>query len=70
MSSSPSAWQTILGGVTGRARKRFWQSRLVFICAQPPLIFYLEVFQPRWLLHYLVWMSFLTWLSSELPTEP
>lgn len=46
----------------------FWESRLGFIAANAPFILWMQFFRPAWLVPYLVWMSWLTWLSSELPT--
>lgn len=49
-------------------RRRFWKARLAFIIANAPAILLLQVYRPHWLVPYLVWMSWLTWLSSELPS--
>lgn len=49
-------------------RRRFWTARLVFVVLNAPLIAWLQAAEPSWLVPYLVWMSWLTWLSSELPT--
>jgi hypothetical protein len=49
-------------------KKKFWTARLVFILLQVPLIVYLQWKMPDLLVQYLVWMSWATWLSAELPT--
>lgn len=49
-------------------KKKFWTARLIFIVANAPFILWMELNKPDWLVAYLVWMSWLTWLSSELPT--
>lgn len=46
----------------------FWETRLGFIAVNAPFILWMQLFRPAWLVPYLVWMSWLTWLSSELPT--
>lgn len=54
--------------MTTSNRKKFWWSRLGFVLANAPVILYLQLEQPQWLVPYLVWMSWFTWLSAELPT--
>ena len=54
--------------MTNRKRK-FWWARLAFILANAPVILWMQLMHPSWLVPYLVWMSWATWLSSELPTE-
>jgi hypothetical protein len=49
--------------------KLFWKIRLGFILANGPFIFWMQMERPAWLIPYLVWMSYLTWLSAELPTK-
>lgn len=49
--------------------RKFWFTRLGFILANAPFIVWMQVFRPQWLVPYLVWMSWATWLSSELPTK-
>lgn len=51
------------------AKKKFWTARLVFVLANAPVVLVLQLYFPEFLLQYLVWMSWLTWLSAELPTE-
>lgn len=52
-----------------RRRRKFWHARLVFVLANAPAILAMQLLAPRYLIPYLVWMSWLTWLSSELPTD-
>ena len=40
----------------------------MFIAANAPVILVLQLVNPDALVPYLVWMSWFTWLSSELPT--
>lgn len=54
---------------TARRERRFWTVRLIFILANAPVIAAMQLFRPSWLVPYLVWMSWGTWLSSELPTK-
>jgi hypothetical protein len=54
--------------VKPRTRKRFWTARLIFVVLNAPLIALLQWKAPDLLVAYLVWMSWATWLSSELPT--
>jgi len=49
--------------------KLFWKLRLAFIIANGPFILWMQLNHPSWLIPYLVWMSYLTWLSAELPTK-
>lgn len=49
-------------------KKKFWETRLAFILANAPFILWMQFYEPTWLVPYLVWMSWFTWLSSELPT--
>ena len=52
-----------------RARKWWWESRVVFILLNAPFILWMQLVHPSWLVPYLVWMSWATWLSSEMPNE-
>lgn len=49
-------------------KRKFWRARLIFIGLNAPAILWMQVYRPSWLVPYLVWMSWLTWVSSELPT--
>jgi hypothetical protein len=48
--------------------KKFWFTRLGFVLAAAPWLLYCQLFRPEWLIPSLVWMSWFTWLSAELPT--
>lgn len=61
----PLKFNDLLDGVTAEG---FWKSRLAFILTNGPFILYMQLYHPSWLVPYLVWMSWATWLSSELPT--
>ena len=50
-------------------KQKFWWARLAFVLANAPVILWMQLVHPSWLVPYLVWMSWATWLSSELPTE-
>ena len=52
-----------------KARKWWWESRVVFILLNAPFILWMQLVHPNWLVPYLVWMSWATWLSSEMPNE-
>lgn len=51
-------------------QRRFWHARLVFVVLNAPVIAFLQWRYPDVLVPYLVWMSWLTWVSAELPTKP
>jgi hypothetical protein len=50
-------------------KRLFWKLRIYFILANGPFILWMEFNRPHWLVPYLVWMSWVTWLSTELPIK-
>jgi hypothetical protein len=50
------------------AQKKFWSARLVLIALAGAWLLYCQLYRPEWLVPSLVWMSWGTWLSAELPT--
>lgn len=50
-------------------KRLFWKVRLGFILLNAPFILWLQMYHKPWLVPYLVWMSWVTWLSTELPIK-
>lgn len=51
-------------------KRLFWRIRIGFILLNAPFILWMQLSgHQHWLVPYLVWMSWLTWLSTELPIK-
>lgn len=57
-------------GMDRETKRKFWRWRLIFCLCNAPVILALQLTHPSWLVPYLVWMSWWTWLATELPTDP